>query len=256
MDAAFPLQRLVTRQGREDFTRHMRLPCPELRADACATSTSSLVNIALSKGEYAMRSSRLLIAALAASALLGAAVGSASARNLSVNEQGFRISWAELNWTESVFRVGIHCPMTLEGTFHYRTMVKAIGSLIGYVTRAILDNAACRGGHFTVLTETLPWHVTYEGFTGTLPRITGLILLIAGMAMRMEVPAIGLSCLMRAANLRYTTTGTREAGGAFKAERVVPGRESIPCGSINLTFEGTGTGTRLGSTERTLVTLI
>lgn len=203
-----------------------------------------------------MRTSRLLLAVLVAAALFGASAGSASARNLSVNEQGFRISWVELNWTEPIFRIGIHCPMTLEGTFHYRTMVKVIGSLIGYVTRAIVDNAACRGGHFTVLTETLPWHVTYEGFTGTLPSITSLILLIAGMAMRMEIPSFGINCLMRAANLRYTTTGTREAGGAFKAERVVPGRESIPCGSITLTFEGTGTATKLGSTERTLVTLI
>ena len=203
-----------------------------------------------------MRKSKLLLAALAATALLGVMVSNASAGRLSVNEQGFRITWAELNFTEAIFRVGVHCPVTLEGTFHYRTIVKAIGSLIGYVTRAIVDNVACRGGHATVLTETLPWHVTYEGFNGTLPSITGIITLLAEPAFRLEIPLIGLNCLSRATNIRGTITGTREAGGAFKAERLTPGRETIPCGGVNGTFEGTGTVTRLGSVERPLVTLI
>lgn len=203
-----------------------------------------------------MRKSRVLLAALAATALLGVMVSNASARNLSVNEQGFRVVWAELNLTEAIFRIGVHCPVTLEGTFHYRTIVKAIGSLIGYVTRAIVNNAACRGGHATVLTETLPWHVTYEGFTGTLPAIASIITLLAEPAFRLEIPIAGINCLARATNIRGTISGMTEAGGAFKAETLTPGREQIPCGSIRGVFEGVGVVTKLGSTERPLVTLI
>ncbi len=203
--------------------------------------------------------SKVLLAALAATAILGALVGTASANNLSTNEQGFRIVWTELNLTEAIFGIGVHCPVTLEGSFHTPTIRKVIGSLIGYVTRAAVRNEACRGGHATVLTETLPWHVTYEGFTGTLPRITSIIELLAEPAFRIETAII--TCLSRATNIKGEIRGTIEAGGAFKPEILTPGRETIPCreaggGSINGVFSGTGAVTKQNSTERILVRLI
>jgi hypothetical protein len=201
-----------------------------------------------------MRKSKLLLVALTATALLGAMVSSASARNLSVDEQSFRITWTSLELVDPFFGIGVRCPVTLEGSFHYRTIVKTLRSLIGLVTRAIVNNAGCAAGHATVLTETLPWHVTYEGFTGTLPNITSLITLLAEPAFRIEQS--GINCLARARNIRGTISLIREAGGALKAERLTPGSESIPCGSINGTFRGAGAITKLGTTARPLVRLI
>lgn len=203
-----------------------------------------------------MRSRVLLFAMLGAAALLGTVVTDASARNLSFNELGFRIVWVELNFTEPIFRIGVHCPVTLEGSFHSRTAAKTIGALAGFVTRAVINSAACRGGHASILTETLPWHSTYEGFTGTLPRITGVRFLLGEADFRMEIPAVGINCLARAVNDMGTVTGSLEAGGALKEERLTPGQESIFCGSIRGVFEGVGTVTKLGLTERILVSLI
>lgn len=70
----------------------------------------------------------------------------------------------------------------MEGTFHYRTIVKVERSLIGYVTRAIFGRP-CTGfgemweyngteGSLTSNVNSLPWHFTYDGFNGTLPNIS------------------------------------------------------------------------------------
>ena len=206
-----------------------------------------------------LKYSRLLFTALAATVVMGALVGSASANHLSVNELGMRITWTELNLTETIFGIGVHCPVTLEGAFSRATIEKVIGSQIGSITRAIVANERCRGGHATVLTETLPWRVTYEGFGGTLPRITSVILLLAEPAFRIETAII--TCLSRATNLRGTVTGTNEARGALTAETLTPGRETIPCreaggGSINGVFSGPGNITKAGRTEHPVVSLI
>ena len=49
---------------------------------------------------------------------------------------------------------------------------KGVGSLIGYITQAILR--PCATGTASILRETLPWHVRYAGFSGSLPNITSL----------------------------------------------------------------------------------
>jgi len=136
------------------------------------------------------RRSSSIVAALAATMLLGLAVSDATARNLSVNEQSFR--WA---WTPITFAFGgntVRCNLTFEGSFHYRTMAKSIGSLIGFVTRAILNT--CTGGSATILTLSLPWHVRYGGFTGTLPNITTVRSSVTGISFNFRPTGLG-ACL-------------------------------------------------------------
>lgn len=201
--------------------------------------------------------SKLMLAGLAAALLLTMGVSTASAGHLSVDEQNFRVTWTSLEFVEPGFGARILCPVTLEGSFHSRTIEKIIGSLLGYITRATVKNESCIGGHATVLTNTLPWHITYEGFGGALPSITSLRLLLVRPAFRVE-PGFAISCLSQPANILGTITGTREAGGAFKPERLTPDAgQRFPCGTLfEGEFVGSGTVMKLNSTARILVTLI
>jgi hypothetical protein len=139
--------------------------------------------------------SKLLLAGLTAGLLMAVAVGSASANRLSVSNQTFRAVWSPLTFFgEGGISAEVRCPVTLEGSFHSGTIAKVVGALIGHVTSAISGSgAACARGSSTVLRETLPWHVTYEGFSGTLPRITRVRLLLVGSSFRIE-PGAGISC--------------------------------------------------------------
>ncbi len=137
-----------------------------------------------------MRTSvKLCFTALTAAALLASAVATTSARNLSVSNQQFRVTWQELDFATNLLTVTCH--VTLEGSFHYRTIVKRERTLIGYIT-AVAVRRPCRNGEawaangreshprLGVLANTLPWHVTYESFAGALPNITSINLLLRG----------------------------------------------------------------------------
>jgi len=90
--------------------------------------------------------------------ILALAVSGTSARNLSVTEQSLRVVWTPIEFVAG--GRSARCNLTLEGSFHYRTIVKREGALSGFITRAILNTSS--GGSATVLTNTLPWHLTYN----------------------------------------------------------------------------------------------
>jgi hypothetical protein len=129
------------------------------------------------------RYTRLLLTSLAATALLAIAVTSASARNLEISNTRWKITWTELTLSNTA-GIGqpVRCRVTLEGSFHARTIPKVINSLIGLVTSAIVDGSHCTNGSATIKRETLPWHVRYGGFTGRLPEIATITLLLVGAA--------------------------------------------------------------------------
>ena len=138
--------------------------------------------------------SRLLLAALTTALALGALVGAASARRYGLSETEFRARWKSL-----VFGPGstleVRCPVTLEGSLHSRTFSKVVEALIGYVTTALLNSAACTGGHARIQAETLPWHIRYESFEGRLPNITAINLRIVGAGFAVE--SNGVLCLYK-----------------------------------------------------------
>lgn len=200
------------------------------------------------------------LAALAAALTLAVAVESASANRLSYSSQAFKIIWTSLTFSESGGNFPISCPVTLEGSFHSRTMAKVRDALVAFISRAVVNNPACTEGQATILSASLPWHVTYQGFSGSLPSMTGVRHYLIGAAFQVE-PGLGISCLARS-----TTTSpaagdaTREAGGSITS--LTPD-SSLPipvtgtaCPSAGI-FSGSGEVFVLGSTrERVRLSLI
>lgn len=139
------------------------------------------------------RSMLLLLGTLVAAACLSLAVGSASARRLELSTQAFLMFWASS--TPLIFSeaggTSVSCPVSLEGSFHSRTVSKTSSALVGYINEAILSE--CRGGSATALSETLPWHVQYNSFAGTLPNITSVTLTVLTASFRIRTMA---TCLV------------------------------------------------------------
>lgn len=211
-----------------------------------------------------MRSIRKpLLGALAALVLVGAFVGHAAANRLAFSSQTWRVAFPTAGEPPPGF---VSCPFTIEGTLHSRTLSKVSGSLIGYVTRATVAEASCRGGRGRFLTETLPWHVRYESFAGTLPSITAIRGQIIGWGTLLEYAEIpGSSCL-------YLTSATEPAKFTLSREpvtsiitafrldetaliRLASGNSPF-CPETAFLSGTTANFTVLGSTARVSVTLV
>lgn len=156
--------------------------------------------------------STTVFVALAATIVLALAVGSASANSLSYSHQAFRIIWSRLTFSESGGGIPISCPVTLEGSFHERTLAKE-RALVAHITSANVNDPRCQEGHATILDESLPWHVVYDSFSGDLPDITSVRHLLIGAAFEVE-PGLEIRCLAET-SVQYPAAGeaTREAGG-------------------------------------------
>jgi hypothetical protein len=177
--------------------------------------------------------------ALTSALLLAAFVSSASAARLARSEGNARITYSPLSFVPS-FGSTVRCPITLAGSYHSRTVTKTAGSLIGYVNAVTVG--ACESGRARANTESLPWHIQYSSFAGTLPNITSTTesIVRASFEIQGEVFGLRVTC-------RYTTPGiaaisTREARGVITEVR--PGTESNSSetgGCPSARFSGTGT---------------
>lgn len=200
-----------------------------------------------------------MLAVAASAVLMATAVGSASAGRLSLSTRTFRVTWTSLEFSESSFGISIRCPVTFEGSFHSSTIAKVSGSLIGYITRAPLASSACTGGSgegAAFGNESLPWHIRYNGFAGTLPNITKVNLRIFG---KREPEIIrGMTCLYHPQIMGLPVELIIGAGGVitgfqFESEAILEKLAgSILCPPI-IRDVGLGRFTALGST--TVVTL-
>lgn len=142
-----------------------------------------------------MRTAKTLVAVIGAVLALGIWASGASARNYSFSSQFIRIVFREAEFFGAFGN--ITCVLTVEGSFHARTLAKASNSLVGNLTNATLGQ--CAEGRATVLRETLPWHVQYTSFFGTLPNINAISLTVLGFSARIQEPLA--SCLMRSSEL-------------------------------------------------------
>lgn len=193
-----------------------------------------------------MRHTKHAVTALGAVALLAVLVGAASANHLSFSSQTIRATWRTLEFRESFSTV--RCAVTVEGTLHSATFAKTIGSLIGYITRASVSHP-CTGG--TVWAEnggsnellggtvpsTLPWHLVYEGFEGTLPNISGI-----------RVGWLGASFLVRGSLATLCEYVSSSTGGILRLI-IRPNGEHIYEGTINSRTGGCGSVTVSGTGE-------
>ncbi len=206
---------------------------------------------------------RLLLTSVAATAILAAAVSTATANRLAITNQQIRAVWANLEFFNTVTEGTVRCPVTLEGSFHSRTIVKVRGLLVGYVTRALVSNDVCTGGRATVLSETLPWHLTYNTFAGTLPNIGSvtLNLIRAGFIVNLG----GNNCRAVTTTASPARGIVRVAGTAVETLRadesaeipLVNGPGGILCGLASGVFRGTSRPvTLLGNSNTISITLI
>jgi hypothetical protein len=203
--------------------------------------------------------SKLILAGLAAALVMAFAANSASARNLSISHgELFNAQWSQIRFG-SGGSTAAECSLTLEGSFHYRTFLKVRESLIGYITRAILNNCTS-GGSATVLTTNLPWHIRYVGFEGTLPNITAIRIRLILAEFQLRDRIFGNTCLTRTTNTEPAETAARESAGnerrLLTAITIDTGAR-IRCGIINGEFSGTAVVRELpGGNTNLLVRLI
>jgi len=197
---------------------------------------------------------RFAFAAIASAVVLASAVGLASANRLSVTNQRFRAVWTPLTFSESFGFFTVRCNITMEGSFHSATIVKTIGSLIGYVTTANVSHP-CTGGEawawngterFLRTGTSLPWHLTYEGFTGTLPGITGVRILLVRPKFTIEVRGVCLATYQptNQNGTALVSGGTMRIQAGTETSRAIEG--NCPAGAFNgtsntVTLQGTAT---------------
>ena len=216
-----------------------------------------------------------IAAITAATTLLALLATAAPARNFSTSNQNVRVVWSEIDFASPI--ATITCSLTFEGSFHYRSIVKRERALIGHITAAIVRRP-CRNGEawaangreahprLGTLANTLPWHITYEGFTGTLPNITSIHFLVRGGRFTIHTIFDSL-CLYGDANDNITGRGNRElVTGAITELEPVAGRTTARLvnrlGAGECPAAGTfgnrrpGVVTLLNTTTRITITLI
>jgi hypothetical protein len=210
---------------------------------------------------------RAVWATLLAATVLAVAVSAAGATRLEISNQAIRSVWREFE----LIVAGRHiaCPVTMEGSFHSRILSKVNGQLVGYITAAQAEGPACTPeGHLyvlngrerllaTVTNNTVPWHVQYDSFTGTLPNITGIKLRLVNVSLLVQIFAGEAGCL-------YSSTGVRPLIGTINLSvgRVIsltfngpiPLKEGLFCPEG--TISGTGDVTLLGTTTAVTVRLV
>jgi hypothetical protein len=159
---------------------------------------------------------RIFLAALAATALFASLAASAAARNFSLTNRNIRVVWEASRPLEFISNAGtVRCRVTIEGSFHCATVSKVVEALIGYISRATAAQETCvdSGGNsnsIEVVQSSLPWHIRYASFSGTLPRIRVTDRLVGVTINLLNVPVIG-TC-------RYSGSGRSILGGPLGGE--------------------------------------
>lgn len=192
-----------------------------------------------------------LAAVLAAALLLALATASATAGRLSTSNDRFRIVWTSLTFGRGPSGQ-VQCSVTMEGSFHSATLRKSVGALVGSITRATFPCVELNQ-------SSLPWHLRYRGFIGTLPSISGV---------RYDAIGVNFVAVIAGTFCRITTTVEEPFAGTanIASGRITEFRadESITfplngmwCGTIGVGhFSGVGVMTGLGEATAISVRLI
>jgi hypothetical protein len=209
---------------------------------------------------------RLLLTSLAATAILALATTTTTANILSISNQQTRIIWSSLELSNTVTTNVVRCAVTLEGSFHNGTIAKIRELLVGYLSRAAVQNNQCTGGRATILSETLPWHLTYNSFRGTLPRIEEVLLNLIRAGFIIEI--VGVNSCKAVTSLAIPARGIANLGASGRVESLRADESTSPgipltngpggfaCGLGSSRFSGSASVTQLGSTSSVSVTLV
>jgi len=191
------------------------------------------------------KSSKLLFTGMAAAFLMAFAVGTASANHLSISSRLVIIRWTPLRFIAGSNTIS--CNVTLEGSFHSATIAKVNEALVGHISRGSVNS--CTGGSATILNETLPWHVRYAGFTGTLPNITGINLRLISASFRVQ-PSGSVVCLARS-TIENPARGIANENAATHVVRELTAESGagIPLNGFLCEFAGEGHFEGVGALE-------
>ncbi len=149
----------------------------------------------------------------------------------------------------------ITCGVTIHGSLH-RTIAKTEGTLAGMVESVLIDTRNCAesfgvGNVTDVRVLSLPWHLRYVSFTGTLPVIRTIRLIQLGASFLIDFEILGSDarCLYVS---NQGVDATIEARGVVTGINVIreaplppvrpPSTSNCPEGSLS------GTGTLTDST--------
>jgi hypothetical protein len=202
---------------------------------------------------------RFAIGMIAAAYVLLALSGSATANRLSLSNRNIRWMYTEYTSTNNA-GVSISCAVTFEGSFHSATLAKVRGALIGHLTRVTSRSGCSGGGDIVFLAETLPWHLRYASFAGTLPNISSISVDVIGFAWR--YPGFGGTCLYRSTAegpARFILNRGPEGGVRTVTADPTVGVPFVSGEFIcpeTINYRGTGTMSLLGTTNTITVTLI
>lgn len=178
----------------------------------------------------------------------------AAGRSLQFSSQSYRETFRVFQ-IDTPSGPAARCQLTLEGSFHARTLAKVFGALVGYITRAVLG--PCSTGKATLLIETLPWHEVYAAFNGTLPNISWAESRASSMQVRAS-EAFGITCLFRSSATEPLIRRRNMSAGVWVSSELSGTiRLGAECFGVagTITTEG-GTLTVLNGSSRITVTLI
>ena len=181
--------------------------------------------------------SRALLALLGATIMLGALVGTASANRLATSSQNITATWTAMNFAGPFGTVT--CPVTLSGSLHSRTITKTAGALIGFINRATANSGGCSGGSASVRQSSLPWHVRYLSFSGTLPIITSIRTNIIGAGFEIISGELGPCSVTTTATSPATGTFNRNTSTGALTSVAVGGTIATTCPFVSGSLSGT-----------------
>ena len=196
-----------------------------------------------------MKLSKLLLAAVGATVLLGVFVSSASARNISVSEERVSALWTLMRLTGGFGTV--ECEVLLSRSFHTRTFTKTVNSLIGYVTEGTV--LRCRSGSVTINQTSFPWHLRYRGFSGTLPVIASEFGTDIGSEWTVREPTFGVVCTVRRTESGSMIVTYSVSSGAITSNSL--STEGMRCEGIAVSLSGTTTNVVSSLAGRLIVTV-
>lgn len=196
---------------------------------------------------------KVAITGLTAALFMMLAVDLASASRLSISNRNLTRAYLPSLRFGAFGITAADCAVTLDGSFHSATLAKVNRALIGHISLASVGT--CVTGSATVLRETLPWHLQYGGFLGSLPTPRPIVRTI-GISFRLSS-----GCLARSteeAPSRGINEPTYEGGGNGNINTIRAEEGAIIlCGGLNGNFSGSASVHALpGTTTRVLLRLI
>ncbi|HEV7773731.1 MAG TPA: hypothetical protein VGO48_10640 [Conexibacter sp.] len=195
-----------------------------------------------------MKLSKLLLAVVGATVLLGAVASSASAGRLSFSSNSLNATWTRMIFTGGIDSV--ECEVIINKSLHSRNITKIRLALIGYVTAA--NVIRCARGGATILRERLPWHIRYDSFVEALPNIAGIRTILVGSAIKIREP-FGFECLTTSTPEEPIVLTYNLSAGVIQSAAI---SWSARCGGFTGTLSGTTSSITQVGGARVTVTLI